>query len=72
MFETPKIWKQFWQADAQYSLDGTILSLFPVFGNGPMYLELGGLDVTAFAALTLSQEGYIQVAFSRDMFLPMF
>ena len=49
------------KADAAYSLDGTILSIFPVFGSGPMYLELTDLDIKVFTALTLSEEGYIKV-----------
>ena len=44
-----------------YKLDGSILSIFPVFGEGAMYLQLFDLDVKAFAALTLNAEGYIQV-----------
>jgi hypothetical protein len=42
-------------------LDGTILSLLPIFGEGPMFLELNELDITANAALTLNEAGYIQV-----------
>ena len=53
-----------------YKLDGSILSIFPVFGEGAMYLQLFDLDVKAFAALTLNAEGYIQVGWDwPDMFL---
>ena len=53
----------FHKADAIYSLDGVIFSIFPVFGEGAMYLEINELDLVANAALTLSEEGYIQVIF---------
>lgn len=49
------------RADAIYSLDGVIFSIFPVFGEGAMFLEINELDLTAKAALTLSEEGFIQV-----------
>jgi len=44
-------------------LDGVIFSIFPVFGEGAMFLEINELDLTAKAALTLSEEGFIQVNF---------
>ena len=53
----------FHKADATYSLDGVIFSIFPVFGEGAMYLEINELDLIANAALTLSEEGYIQVMY---------
>ena len=28
------------QGDADYTIDGTILGIFPVYGDGPMYLEV--------------------------------
>ena len=28
------------QGDATYSLDGTALGIFPIYGDGPMYLEV--------------------------------
>ena len=28
------------QGDATYTLDGKVLGIFPVYGEGPMYLEV--------------------------------
>ena len=49
------------QGDAVYSLDGNILSIFPLFGNGPMYIELSGLSVKGAAGVTIDGEGKVQV-----------
>jgi len=53
----------FWfKADANYSLSGDILGLLPIFGDGPMFLEVYDLDIAALAGLTFSPDGqYIQV-----------
>jgi len=49
------------QGDAEYSLDGAIASIFPLYGDGPMWLELYNLVLYAKASVTLNAEGYIQV-----------
>merc|ERR1712012_464811 len=38
------------RGDATYSLDGTALGIFPIYGDGPMYLELYGVTLHAKAA----------------------
>jgi len=49
------------RGDAIYSLDGTILSLFPLYGNGDMYIELSGLAIKAAAGVLIDGEGKVQV-----------
>merc|ERR1712080_524551 len=43
------------------TLDGVIASIFPLYGEGPMWLELYDLILHAKAAVTINAEGYIQV-----------
>merc|ERR550519_1402683 len=49
------------RGDADYSLDGVIVSIFPLYGEGPMWLELYDLVLYAKAAVTINDEGYVQV-----------
>merc|ERR1711935_104915 len=49
------------RGDAVYSLDGNILSIFPLFGDGPMYIELSGLAIKGAAGVTIDGEGKVQV-----------
>ena len=44
-----------------YSLDGTIFSLLPLYGNGDMYIELTGLTLNANPGIKIDTEGYMQV-----------
>jgi hypothetical protein len=37
------------------------LGLFPLYGSGGMFIELGDLDITATADLALNAEGYLQI-----------
>merc|ERR1711962_982248 len=41
------------RGDATYSLDGTALGIFPIYGDGPMYLELYGVTLHAKAAVLI-------------------
>lgn len=50
------------RGDAIYSIDGVIASLFPIYGDGPMWLELYKVVLNGHASLTLTADGYIQVA----------
>merc|ERR1712243_502136 len=49
------------RGDADYSLDGVIVSIFPLYGEGPMWLELYDLVLHGKAAVTINPEGYVQV-----------
>jgi len=49
------------RGDAIYSLDGSIFSLFPLYGNGDMYIELSGLAIRAAAGVLIDAEGKVQV-----------
>lgn len=49
------------RGDADYTLDGSIFSLFPLYGDGPMYVILNELLVGGKAGVTLDTEGYLQV-----------
>ena len=49
------------QGDADYSLDGTILGLLPLYGEGPMWLEIYGLDLYAKAAVLINADGFVEI-----------
>ena len=49
------------QGDADYKLDGTIAAIFPLYGEGPMWLEIYGLDLYAKAGVLINAEGFIEV-----------
>merc|ERR1711935_1218346 len=49
------------RGDAIYSLDGSIFSLFPLYGNGDMYIELSGLAIRVAAGALIDAEGKVQV-----------
>ena len=50
-------------------MNGAILGLLPLFGEGPMFLEIVDLDLNVMAALTLTEEGYVQVCCLWDIVL---
>merc|ERR1712117_504994 len=47
--------------DATYSLDGTALGIFPIYGDGPMYLELFGVTLHAKAAVLINADGFVEI-----------
>ena len=49
------------QGDADYKLDGTLAAIFPIYGEGPMWLEIYGLDAYAKASVLINEEGIIEV-----------
>jgi len=49
------------RGDADYSLDGTILGLLPLYGEGPMWLEIYGLDLYAKAAVLINADGFVEI-----------
>merc|ERR1712215_13388 len=49
------------RADATYMLYGTIAGLLPLFGDGPMFLELWDLVLKAEAAIKINEQGYVEV-----------
>jgi hypothetical protein len=49
------------QGDADYKLEGTIASILPMYGKGPMWLEILGLDVYAKTAVLINAVGFIEV-----------
>ena len=44
-----------------YNLTGIIISIFPLYGDGPMWLEVYDLDIHAKAAVIINEEGYLQI-----------
>ena len=44
-----------------YNLSGLALGLLPLYGDGPMYLEIYGLDIHGKAALLVNEEGFAQI-----------
>ena len=49
------------KGDADYKLEGTIASILPIYGEGPMWLEILGLDVYSKADVLINAEGFIEV-----------
>merc|ERR1712088_581541 len=49
------------RGDATYSLDGTALGIFPIYGDGPMYLELYGVTLHAKAAVLVNADGFVEI-----------
>merc|ERR1712109_91851 len=49
------------RGDATYSLDGTALGIFPIYGDGPMYLELYGVTLHAKAAVLINADGFVEI-----------
>merc|ERR1712215_216771 len=49
------------RGDADYKLDGTLAAIFPIYGEGPMWLEIYGLDAYAKASVLINEEGIIEV-----------
>merc|ERR1712002_449574 len=49
------------RGDADYKLDGTLAAIFPIYGEGPMWLEVYGLDAYAKASVLINEEGIIEV-----------
>ena len=44
-----------------YKLDVTLTYIFPLYGEGPMWLEIYWLDIYAMAAVLINAEGFIEV-----------
>merc|ERR1712203_72858 len=49
------------RGEATYSLDGTALGIFPIYGDGPMYLELFGVTLHAKAAVLINADGFVEI-----------
>merc|ERR1712083_554543 len=49
------------RGDADYSLDGTIPGLLPLYGEGPMWLEIYGLNLYAKAAVLINADGFVEI-----------
>merc|ERR1711990_1045317 len=49
------------RGDATYSLDGTALGIFPIYGDGPMFLELFGVTLHAKAAVLINADGFVEI-----------
>jgi len=49
------------RGDANYKLDGTVAIIFPLYGEGPMWLEIYGLDLYAMASVFINADGYLEV-----------
>lgn len=49
------------QGDAWYNLTGLIMGLFPLYGDGDIWLEIYDLDIHAKAAVILNTEGYVEI-----------
>lgn len=50
------------RGDANYVLDGTMFGIFPLFGNGPMWLEIYGLQLFAEAEVIINAGGFLEVS----------
>ena len=44
-----------------YNLSGIALGLLPLYGDGPMWLEIYNLDIHGKAALLVNEEGFAQI-----------
>jgi hypothetical protein len=49
------------RGDANYKLDGSILGLLPLYGEGAMFLELFNLFLHANASVLIDAEGFVQI-----------
>jgi len=47
--------------DGQYWADGLLAFLLPVFGEGRILLDVRGLNVTTSMAVTVSEDGHLQI-----------
>jgi len=50
------------RGDADYVLDGKVLGIIPLYGDGPMWVEIHDLDLTGRAAVLINAEGFLEVA----------
>merc|ERR1712098_255803 len=49
------------RGDATYKLDGSILGILPLYGEGPMFLELYNLNLSAQANVMINEEGFGEI-----------
>merc|ERR1711970_717235 len=49
------------RGDATYKLDGSILGLLPLYGEGPMFLELYNLNLSAVASVMINADGFVEL-----------
>jgi len=49
------------RGDANYKLDGTLAGILPLYGEGPMYLEIFGLDLYAKASVLINADGFLTI-----------
>jgi len=49
------------RGDAIYSMDGSIAGILPLYGDGPMWLEIHGLDLIAAASIMINEEGFVEI-----------
>nr|XP_027218544.1 uncharacterized protein LOC113811073 [Penaeus vannamei] len=49
------------RVDGQYWADGLLLSIFPVFGNGPFYIQIVSTDVSGLGDVTVTPDDYLQI-----------
>ncbi|ROT72297.1 hypothetical protein C7M84_009318 [Penaeus vannamei] len=54
------------RVDGQYWADGLLLSIFPVFGNGPFYIQIVSTDVSGLGDVTVTPDDYLQVRGQRS------
>jgi len=51
-----------WQIDGDYSLNGIVLTVFPIYGDGPFYVQVFDVTMAGNGSLGLDETGnYVQV-----------
>ncbi|XP_037787739.1 uncharacterized protein LOC119583340 [Penaeus monodon] len=49
------------RVDGQYWADGLLLSVFPIFGNGPFYIQIVSTDISGLGDVTVTPDDYLQI-----------
>ncbi|XP_047482991.1 uncharacterized protein LOC125034989 [Penaeus chinensis] len=47
--------------DGLYWADGLLLSVFPIFGNGPFYIQIVSTDISGLGDVTVTPDDYLQI-----------
>jgi len=50
------------RVDGEFFMDGMILDIFTVYGNGPYWIKIDGVKISAKSEVQLNGQGFIQVS----------
>ena len=49
------------RADAKYNLNGTLVNMFPLIGNGDMYIELRNFNIKILGELLIDSNDFARI-----------